>query len=379
MATTTVTNNNKLIQYIKQINREYVRENVLSPYMGTAVNSIFRMHNQPKMGGEQMNIPIVTRLSGAGVGPGTLVGNEEAIDNYGFRLWIDWARHGVTIKKSEQHKSSIDLFGEALPLLSDWGKERQRDDLIAAMMALPSETAPVGLGSDAGDTVNGVRFESATAAQRNTWVSDNSDRVLFGAAKSNYNATFSTALANVDATNDKLSAASVSLMKRIAKTARPAIRPYKTEDGREYFVAFTGSYTFRDLKTSLEVINRDARPREVKSNPIFQDGDLMYDGVIIREVPEIDDFVDTVWTTLATGGASSIRTCPVFLCGQQAAAIGWGQMARNTERREDDYGFIKGVGVEMAYGTGKVFKKHGASNRLVQWGMVTGFFSAVGD
>ena len=39
--------------------------------------------------GKQINVPLVTQLSGAGVGAGQLVGNEEMIDNYGMRVWLN--------------------------------------------------------------------------------------------------------------------------------------------------------------------------------------------------------------------------------------------------------------------------------------------------
>jgi N4-gp56 family major capsid protein len=378
MAVTTIQANNKLVKYTQEINREYVRGNLFSPYMGTALNSIIRIKNELKAGGEEMNLPIVTRLTGAGVSTGTLVGNEEQIENYGMRVRLDWARHAVTTTKAESQKDSADIFGEAKPLLSDWGKELQRDELIAALMALPSETLP-----STGVRVNGIQYDLATAAQRNTWNAANSDRVLYGNSTANYNATHATALANVDTTNDKATAPNLALLKRIAMNASPKIRPFKTSSGYEYYVAFAGSNTFRDLKASLETINKDARPREqngVDKNPLFQDGDQIYDGVIIRQVPEISSFVTNVWTTLKTAGASSARVEPVFLCGQQAAAMCWGQMAKPTFRKEDDYGFITGTGIEMAYGVSKIFKKHPASgSNLVQFGMATGFFASATD
>ncbi len=378
MAVTTVQSNNKLVKYTQEINREYVRGNLFSPYMGTSLNSIIRVRNELKSGGEQMNIPLVSRLTGAGVSTGTLVGNEEVIDNYGMRVWLEWARHAVLTTKAESQKDSADIFGEAKPLLSDWGKELQRDELIAALMALPSESQP-----SSGVRVNGIQYDLATAAQRNTWNAANSDRVLYGAAVSNYNATHATALANIDTTNDKLTASNLAMLKRVALAASPKIRPFKTDDGYEYFVAFTGMNTFRDLKISLETINKDARPREgngVSKNPIFQDGDQIYDGIIVRQVPEISSFVTNVWTNLTTAGATSNRVEPVFLCGQQAATMAWGQMAKPTFRKEDDYGFVTGTGIEMAYGVSKIFKKHPASgSNLVQWGMATGFFASATD
>lgn len=379
MAETQVQDNNKLVRYLDEITREYVRENLFSPYMGTDVTAIIRLKNELKKGGQDMNIPIVTKLNAAGVGSGTLVGNEENIDNYGMRLRVGWARNAVVTKKNEEQKSSVDLFGEAKPLLSDWGKERQRDDIIAALMSLPSETLP----SSDDTTVNGIMYQDASAAQRNTWNAANSDRVLYGAAVANYNATHATALGNIDTTNDRFVKAALGLLKRVAKNSSPKIRPFKVKTGREYYVAFAGTNTFRDMKASLEAIYRDAFAREDKgmdNNPLFQDGDLLHDGVIIREVPEISQFVTSVWTTLTTAGASSSRVEPVFLCGQQAVALGWGQLPRNTERTETDYGFIKGAGIEMCFGMSKMFKKHPmAGSNLVQWGVCTGFFSAPTD
>src|SRR5215211_520445 len=379
MAVSTVQSNNKLVQYTKDINREFVRENLFSPYMGDDATSIIRRRFELKNGGEQMNIPLVTRLAGVGVSTGTLVGNEESIDNYGMRVWLEWARHAVVMTKAEKQKDSADIFGEAKPLLSDWGKELQRDELIAALMALPSESQP-----SAGVRVNGIQYDLATAGQRNTWNADNSDRVLYGAAVSNYNATHATALANCDTTADKFTSTNLSLLKRVAQGASPRIRPYKTRDGYEYFVAFVGTNLFRDLKVDLQTVNKDARPREgngVDKNPLFQDGDQIYDGVIVRCVPEITSFVTNVWTTLKTAGASSARVEPAFLCGQQAAAFAFGQMAKPTFRKEDDYGFVTGTGIEMAYGVSKMFRKSSAagSTALKQWGQATGFFATTTD
>lgn len=385
MALTTVQANNKLIKFTPTVWREYIKNNMFSPYMGTGPSSIIRTLYQLKQGGEQINIPLVERLKNAAIGAGTLVGNEENIDNYGLRFFIDWARNAVTTKKSEQQKDSADIFDEGQSLLTDWGKELQRDEIVAALMALPTESAPAGLGSDPGQRVNGILYESATATQNNTWASDNSDRILYGNNVSNYSGTHATDLAKVDTTNDKFLKSSVGLLKRVAELARPNIRPFTTDDGYSHYVCFAGSTAFRDLKTDMTTLNQDARPREgngVSKNPLFQDGDLLYDGVIIRCIPQIDTFVDTLWNSgidgnLKTGGNTSTRVTPVFFCGQQAMAMPWGQAPIPTRLTETDYGFKKGIGIEMAYGIGKTFKKRTA--KLVQWGVVTGFFSSAAD
>ncbi len=381
MAVTTVQTNNKLIRFTQEIGREWIKENMFSPYEGDGMTAIIRRRNELKNGGEQMNIPLVTRLLGTATSTGTLVGNEEKIDNYGMRVWLEWARHAVVTNKAEQQKDSADIFGEAKPLLSDWMSELRRDELIAALMALPSESQPA-----AGVRVNGIQYDLATTAQKNTWNADNSDRVVYGAKA--FNATHATALGTLVAT-DTLTAANLALLKRKALLASPRIRPFKTASGYEYLVAFAGANPFRDLKASLETVNKDARPRETMggvggatANPIFQDGDQIYDGIIVRQVPEISSFVTNVWTTLLTAGTTSGRVEPVFLCGQQAACFAIGQMPKPTFRKEDDYGFVTGTGIEAAYGVSKMFKKHPintAGTKLVQWGVATGFYTAVAD
>ncbi len=384
MALTTIESNNKLVQYSKEINREFVRENLFSPYMGDDINAIIRRRYEMKSGGEQMNIPLVTKLNGQAIGVGTLVGNEEKIDNYGMRVWLDWARKAVSQNKAEAQKDSADIFGEAKPLLSDWGKELQRDELIAALMALPSESAPANLGTDLGQRVNGILYEASTATQKNTWRTQNLDRILYGNLVSNSATDHATSLATIDSSADLLKASSLSLMKRMAMNASPAIRPYKTKDGYEYYVCFAGTNTFRDLKGDTDIKNSRLyamnRSNGEESNPLFQDGDIVYDGVIVRQVPEISGMVTDVWTSLTTAGATSGRVEPVFFCGKQAAVMAWGQMAKPTFRKEDDYGFINGVGVEMAYGVSKMFKKHpNTGSNLVQWGVLTGFFRGDSD
>src|SRR5262245_9507268 len=211
MAVTVIENNNKLIQFTKDINREYVMENMFSPYMGEGLTAVIRLRNELKAGGEDMNIPLVTRLQGAGVAETTLVGNEEKIDNYGMRLRMQWARNAVVTNKAESQKASADIFGLAKPLLSDWGKELQRDEIIAALMALPTETLPTSSG---GVRVNGIQYDLATAAQKNTWQTDNSDRILYGNSTANLSAgNHATSLQSLDTTNDKFTATNLSLGK----------------------------------------------------------------------------------------------------------------------------------------------------------------------
>lgn len=384
MALTTIQDNNKLIQFSKEIRREYVRENLFSPYMGTSMTSIIRILNEPKKGGEQINVPLVGRLFGTAKSKGTLVGNEESIRNFGHRIYVDWARHSVATDDAEEQKDSADVFGEVKPMLSDWGKELQRDEIILAMHALPSLAEPADLSSANGQRVNGVLYSAANATQKNEWHTNNADRVLYGNAVANYvSGNHANSLATITA-GMKASAVGLRLLKRRAKTARPRIRPFKLKDGREYFVAFFGSNAWRDFIADPLVYEADlkGRAREnggMNSNPIFQDGDRIIDGVICREIPEMDEL------TKVTGkGAGGIDVAPIFLCGQQAIAMPWAKEPTPTFRTETDYQFVKGAGVKMCYGVAKLASKFPSEKNpsvapLKDWGIATWYVAAQAD
>lgn len=349
MAVSTVTSASQVQKWVADYFAEYVRDSGFKPYMGRGANSIINVKMELTPVGKTVNIPLVGKLSGAGVtGQTALEGAEEVLNNYNHQIAIDWLRNGVLQTEDQLHYTEMDLLKASREMLKMWSMEKLRTDVIS------------GLGM-----ISGLAYASASAAQKNAWNAANTDRILFGTSKSNYNATHATALLNI-AASQKLSMSVVSLMKRIAKTASPIIRPYKTENGsgREYYVMFAGSLAFRDLKTDMNTTNLDGRPRDVDNNPVFQDGDLMYDGVIIREIPEIP----------VTGavGAAGAQVAPVYLCGAQAVGLAWGaEPSVRTENR--DYGHFKGVAITEARGVNKLVY-NGRDH-----GIVTGFMAAAAD
>jgi hypothetical protein len=72
-------------------------------------------------------------------------------------------------------------------------------------------------------------------------------------------------------------------------------------------------------------------------------------------------------------GSSTSDVRPVFLCGQQAVAIAWGQEPTMKTDLTKDYAFRPGVAVEELLAVKKL-----AYNGK-QHGMVTGFFCAAAD
>ena len=351
--------------WLKNYFSEYVRESGFKPYMGKSSSSIIiAKYELQQEAGKTINIPLILKLTSDGVtGATVLDGNEEELGNYNCALSVDWRRNGVRVPKSTSYKTEIDLFGAAKDMLRQWEAEKLRDDVIKALASVVTT----------GDTT--VLLADSSTANRNAYSAANSDRLLFGKLVSNYSATFATALGNLDTTDDKCTVASMSLAKRIAKASSPKIRPFRSEDGREYFVAFHGARTFRDLKadSTMTQANREARERDVSKNPIFQDGDLIYDGIIHREIPEIDDVVSTGTYTLDAKGGSSCDVRPVFLCGQQAVGIAWGQEPTMRTDMTKDYAFRPGVAVEELLSVKKL------AYNAKQHGVVTAFFAAAAD
>jgi hypothetical protein len=397
MALTSNHPNNELIKFRKNVAFDFLRASRLDPFMGsTSTSPIVRMSDLAA-DGKEIRVPLVTQLSGAGVGAATLRGNEEQIDSYGMPLWADWARNAVANNRAVNKESSFSVRSTAQQLLRGWSRRIVRDDLVDSLLSIPTASIQANRFSSPGNRINGIKWSAATTGNKNSWVTANSDRVVFGSAISNYSTTFATAVANVDSTNDKMSAAVGSLMKDQAKqtgvdpnnpgvyNGRPKINPWQMKDtDQEWYLCLVGSRGMRDLKADpvMYQANRDAREREsspTKSNPIFTGGGLTYDGVYYLEIPEI-----TQRLLLKGVGASSIDVEPVFLLGQGALAYVMGQMPRPTQLEDGDYDFITGMGIEAQYGVGKIAKApisvSGATvGDLVDWGMVTGFVSGVAN
>lgn len=337
---------------------DYVRESRFKKYMGTDENSIIQLKEDlTKKKGDRITIALVNELKGAGVtGNATLEGNEEALGSRSHQIAVAPLRHAVAITEWDEQKSVIDLRNAAKTMLKMWAMTKMRDAIIAALAS-----------------INGVAYGTATAGQRDAWLVDNSDRVLFGAAKSNNTAVHATSLANVDAVNDKLTPAAISLLKRMAQTATPMVRPIRLSEDEEWYVLFCGTRTFRDLanNTVMQQANRDARTRGT-DNPLFTGGSLIWDGVIIREIPEIG--------VLAGVGATGADVSPVYLCGAQALGIAWAQRTKSkTDVR--DYEFIHGVAMSEIRGVDKLTFGTGATDLDDQKdnGVATGYFAAVAD
>ncbi|MEN3973109.1 N4-gp56 family major capsid protein [Sphingomicrobium sp. XHP0235] len=359
MADTTAATGLTVQQWDDKFFVEYQGNHPFKPYMGTSEQSIIQINEQ--LGGKKgdaVTFALLNKLTGAGVsGTATLEGNEEDMESRSFVLNVDKYRNAVRVPEMEEQRSAISLRNAARPNLMEWAKQFDTDRIVAALQS-----------------INGVAYGSASAAQKNAWLVDNADRVLFGDARGNGGyTTHSTDLATVTA-GMTLDTGILSLMKRMALTANPKIRPVRLGNlNRRYYVAFVHPLAMRDLKAD-SVLTQAQREVQITSQneKIFQGGDVDYDGILIHECDDMP--------ILSGVGASGADVSPVFLCGAQA--LGHARVKRWRSVEETfDYGDKKGVAVETIDGIGKIVFGTGSGDTddLKDHGVVTGYVATAAD
>lgn len=367
MTDTTVPSALRVKQWDSNYFSEWVRTNQFSKYMGTGSSSLIQLREDlTKKKGDTIVFQLINRLTGTPITDNAVLnGYEEDLTQRSFSVTVHQYRNAVVVPDYEQQASILDLLSVAKEPLMDWAQSLLRSKIIAAL----SSKNGIPYASGDGDGTTGT-----SQAQKDAWLVDNSDRALFGAAVGNNAANdWSAAAAEVDASNDKLTYSVVSLAKRLAKTADPHIRPIRsTSDGQEWFVMFCNSRAFRDLKASLATIHQNAEVRG-RDNPLFTDGDLVWDGVICREIPEIP--------TMGAIGATSAVVTENYLCGAQALGLAFARRWQSITKKEDDYGDKPGVGVRGTWGVEKLRFGKGSTDTAdyVDQGVVTVMTSAAAD
>jgi N4-gp56 family major capsid protein len=351
----------RVIQWEDSFFSEYVRANRFKRYMGTDENAIIQIkENLTKKQGDAIVINLVGALDATtpNTGTGPLVGFEKSLPNDGHKITVGVVRDAVTVNNLEEQASPIQIRDAAKVALKDLAMRYLRNAIITAL-----------------HKINGVVYGSATEGQKDAWLVDNADRVLFGAAKANNAANdHSASLANLNNTDDKLSGTLISLAKRMAQTATTAngdgIRPFSYGEDAETFVMFTPSLAFRDLRDWMVANGKwDTALERSADNPLYSGpNSIEWDGVLVREIPEMAILADV-------GAGAAVDVAPCFLCGAQALGVAWAQRTKTTTKKEDDYGFSQGVGFQEIRGIDKIQWGQGGSD-AIDWSVLTLYVAA---
>lgn len=354
--------------WLKTFVKESYRKSSIDKYMGKGMESIIVLAEDLSKAnsGDSIVIPLVTRLDSAVVrGEQALSGNESALGTATDRVTVDFIRHGVKITKNTRYKTAIDLFDAARGELRNKTSRALRNDVIGALRSVivPGVADAQGRAFD-----TGVPYELATAAQLNTFMVNNTDRIKMGqnSGTNKSSGVWATALGNLTVANDKLTAQmlrdarDMALATDFDDTPGPAINPVSwDEDGnQEGFVFFASLKQYNDLKSDPEVLaNFRANPApKYEDNQLFYGGDFMIDDILVRKMQYIQ-------TLGAVGNAGTIVEMG-FLTGQSAVVNAVAQWPKDVSE-DIDYMFRNGVGIEECRGTKKL------SFRGKQFGVVT--------
>lgn len=374
MADTRVATGLTVEQWDSQFFVEYLTENRYAGEMGSDEMSIIQVkENLMKKPGDRVNFALVNKLTNSAVtGRDTLEGNEEDMASRSCEVTVNKRRNGVRVSEIDEQYSAIDLREAGKGVLKEWSLKDTETLISKALGRMSNGTTAIEMN------VTDVAA-SGNQSVLDTWLSNNSDRVYFGndaytASSGDLSAglaTLTNATAAENFTPEGLSAMKFKAVNR----ANPKVRPLRVDagNGRRYYIAYAHPLAFRDLKnnSTIRQSQRDV-VLEMENNRLFKGGDILWDNCIIKEVPDLMDYM-----TLTNLGESGTNTVvPVFLCGAQAVGAAYAKRWTSKEQTFD-YGDKKGIAIEAIYGIDKLTFGTGGDDRTTPKdnGVVTGFFS----
>lgn len=358
MADTTVPAALQPTLWDKDFYTDYVQIPDFESQMGSAENAVIQVKNQPGKGmGDNITIELINKLTNDPItGTAVLEGNEEDMSQRSHNITVDKRRNAVRIAEMSELQTAIDLRNAARGRLLMWAKEDTRDLIIEQMGSL-----------------NGTLFTARTSTIADAWLVDNADRTVFGAYAAGGSAggtDLSADLAQLDTTSDLFTFARLDDMILRAKLCNPKIRPVRDPgSGKRFYIAYANPAAFRDLRNSIDTEVLATTMIGAEANKLFQGGDIMWNGVIVKEVDDLPIYANL-------GASATTEVTPVYLCGAQALGIAWGRKWKSVTK-EFDYGDKYGVAIDGIYGVSKLRFGTGLSDTDDQkdHGIVTGFFA----
>lgn len=269
-------------------------------FIGTSSDMpIQKIENLKKESGDTITVPLMMKLTGAGVmDNNTLEGQEEALKMYDFSVQVHNYRNAVKLAGSmEEQKTQIDLRSAAKTGLANWLQEKIDSMIFSALTNDPT-----------------------------------SNRVIYAGGKTDMN-TLGDA--------DLFTASLIGVAKRKAQFAN--IRPVRV-NGSNYYIMVINPYQARDLKKDQTWIDaqKSAGVRG-EDNPIFSGALGMYDGVVVHEAEN---------SPITGTGASGANVGRGLLLGAQAGVMAVAQEASWKEKLFD-YDDKFGVATSTIMGVAK--------------------------
>lgn len=286
-------------QWLNELVDRHLNNNDFAPLMGTGMDAVIRIMNVENKAGDTFKTHFFDFLAAnAGVTGDTAMGNGAAVAMTTDSVTIDRRRVPVQIENfpMSDQRTIVDMEREiVMPQLEQWMKSNVQKVIYDALL--------------------------------DTSVGRSTNRYHYGAAGANYNSTHATALANVDATDDKLTMDLIALAARKAKLAgagngrmKPA--KLKLKDGRfnEYeYILLAHSYAVRDLKNDSDFANR-IQYRESQQFDVINGATFVgkHEGVLIYE---------TLNSNMLETNSNTVQCAQNLLLGAGAAVMAYGNVA----------------------------------------------------
>lgn len=351
--------------------------------MGDTGNDPIHYFSEVKSRGEYIKVPLLGALRKKGVfGNMVIEGREEKADEHIYNCKIEHWRNAVAVTEWDERRRPVELLPEVRPLLMTWSKTRLRDYVTDALFSTGLHTtihAPLRVHDStqviSGDPSPTPVQAQATTTQLNAWLTANTDRIQFGGNDTvPVSGNFASSVAACTTAGDYPSATNLTKLKDRADTAhqspnRYGIEPVRIGDDDETGYVLLASLGYfnklrqdTDIKEFNKALTQNSGSGGGMKNPYFASGDLMWDNIVIKRVPEMGEHRDIVNTTDKTFSRA-------ILLGKQALALCLGD---DTQFRpyERDAGNIKAVAIRESLGVGKV-QRELADGSKIDYGCVT--------
>jgi N4-gp56 family major capsid protein len=339
-------------QWENGIASEYLQQLWFAHVMGESSDMPIQVKmDLNKKPGDAITLGIRSKLKGGHVtGVNKGVGNEGRVDFYGQRITINNDRQVVKVEDVPMTQKRVpwDVLQQVREALVDQSKQQLEDDIMTALS------------------------DTSTGRVRG--------RYLYGSLDSNWNATHTTALTNVDNTADQLTTGMLDIAKRkalILVNATAKIRPMKVQVGQsfqEWFIGVQHPYSIRDM------ITNDAAWKNAQLNvpPMSGSGHVLYTGASFKG--SWNGVLIYEWDRIPLV-SSTIQVSHGLVMGAQAAAVVWGQTSKFSEDTTQDLGHdyvaelheIRGIS-KIVYGRSSVSGETNEDN-----GVIHTFAAAVAD
>lgn len=343
----TSANDATVAEWSADLLREALYGNPLSFMMGQSASSAIVTVNRPAPGGSYRYSMTPKLGANFTTETQTAIGNGDKVEVFTDTVTVGEITKTVTLNNIDisQQRTVLDLREIAGVSLRDWVNENLRDTLLANLT------------------------DVTTGRTRARYIYGNSDL--------NWNTTHATAVANVDAINDRMSVALIGKIARLAKySGLTKIAPMTFEANsplsslRESYVLLLHPRAARDLAqdeayASYRVMNNNGAFTGYSFNGTKYMGTI--EGVAVYEMPDPNNIMLD-----ANLGAGSIPVAHNVLLGRQAAMVAW-PMAPEIRIEETDLKRMYHVAAIQLRGSKKcVFRSE-------DFGVVHAFTAAVVD